>query len=117
VIDEEGLLERAMAIGSTIRTRCADLQASNPAIGDIRGPGAMIGVEFVDADGAPAPDVATRVVRESMERGLILLKAGVEGNVIRTLVPLVITDEQLDEALDVLEEAIVAATSTAAVPA
>ena len=54
----------------------------------------MLGVEFVrDDDGSPDADVASRIVGESLDRGLILLKAGMNGNVIRTLVPLVITDE------------------------
>jgi 4-aminobutyrate aminotransferase/(S)-3-amino-2-methylpropionate transaminase len=112
VIEEEGLLARGVALGDRMRERFEAIQAREGAIGDVRGLGPMIGVEFV-ADGlrTPAPEIASRVVAESLSRGLILLKAGVYGNVIRTLVPLVITDEQLDEALDVFEAAVTAAVS------
>jgi 4-aminobutyrate aminotransferase/(S)-3-amino-2-methylpropionate transaminase len=75
----------------------------------------MLGIEFVREDGSPDADLASRVVGESLARGLILLKAGVNGNVIRTLVPLVVTDEQLDESIAVFGTAVAAAT--AAVPA
>jgi 4-aminobutyrate aminotransferase/(S)-3-amino-2-methylpropionate transaminase len=112
VIDEEHLLERGTEIGQRMRARFEALQATVPAIGDVRGIGPMIGIEFVaDPIGTPAPDVATQVVVESLQRGLILLKAGTHGNVIRTLVPLVVTDGQLDEALTIFEEAVIAATS------
>ena len=115
VIEEERLLERGLALGETMRRRFETMQAGNPHIADVRGLGAMLGVEFVDEAGEPSAEIASRVVQGSMERGLILLKAGVAGNVIRTLVPLVITDEQLDEALDVFGAAVAAAT--VAVPA
>ncbi len=115
VIDQEGLLERGTAIGETMRRRFETMRAGNPHIADVRGLGPMLGVEFVDEAGEPSAEIASRVVQESMERGLILLKAGVAGNVIRTLVPLVITDEQLEEALDVFGVAV--AEATAAVPA
>ena len=114
VFEEEGLLERATQIGAVMRARFEALQQRTPAIGDVRGLGPMIGVEFVHEDGTPAPELATRIVEESMERGLILLKAGVGGNVIRTLVPLVITDEQLAEALEVFETAVAESTATVA---
>jgi 4-aminobutyrate aminotransferase/(S)-3-amino-2-methylpropionate transaminase len=97
-----------------MRRRFASMQAGNPQIADVRGLGPMLGVEFVDELGEPSPEIASRIVQEALERGLILLKAGVAGNVIRTLVPLVVTDEQLDEALDVFGAAVAAAT--AAVP-
>jgi 4-aminobutyrate aminotransferase / (S)-3-amino-2-methylpropionate transaminase / 5-aminovalerate transaminase len=115
VIEEEGLLDRGVEIGGRMRARFEALQETLPAIGDVRGLGPMIGVEFVsDTAGTPAGDLASRVVAESLARGLILLKAGVHGNVVRTLVPLVITDGQLDEALDVFCAAATAATSRAA---
>jgi 4-aminobutyrate aminotransferase/(S)-3-amino-2-methylpropionate transaminase len=115
VIEEEHLLERGAAIGEVMRRRFESMQAGNPQIADVRGLGAMLGVEFVDDLGEPSPEIASRIVQEALERGLILLKAGVAGNVIRTLVPLVVTDEQLDEALDVFGAAVAAATT--AVPA
>ena len=75
----------------------------------------MLGVEFVRDDASPDADVASRIVAESLARGLILLKAGVNGNVIRTLVPLVITDEQLDESIAVFGAAVAAATAAVTV--
>jgi 4-aminobutyrate aminotransferase/(S)-3-amino-2-methylpropionate transaminase len=108
VIDEEGLNERAAAIGETIRARMLGWQERFPAIGDVRGLGAMLALELV-ADPAtkePAPDLVQAVIDAALQRGLLLLKAGVRGNAIRVLVPLVITDAELDEALDAWAEAL-----------
>jgi 4-aminobutyrate aminotransferase / (S)-3-amino-2-methylpropionate transaminase / 5-aminovalerate transaminase len=107
VIEDEGLLERSVELGGILRSRFEAVQARTPAIGDVRGLGPMIGVELVrDEAGTPAPEIANAIVEHAMRRGLILLKAGVHGNVIRTLVPLVITDAQVAEALDVFEAAL-----------
>jgi 4-aminobutyrate aminotransferase/(S)-3-amino-2-methylpropionate transaminase len=115
VIADEGLLARGTQIGERLRGAYEDLRERTPAIADVRGLGPMLGIEFVREDGSPDADLASRVVGESLARGLILLKAGVNGNVIRTLVPLVVTDEQLDESIAVFGTAVAAAT--AAVPA
>jgi 4-aminobutyrate aminotransferase/(S)-3-amino-2-methylpropionate transaminase len=79
-----------------------------PAIGDVRGLGAMLALELVrDRDTKePAPELATAVVEAAAERGLLLLKSGIYSNCIRVLCPLVLTDAELDEALDVWEEAL-----------
>jgi 4-aminobutyrate aminotransferase / (S)-3-amino-2-methylpropionate transaminase / 5-aminovalerate transaminase len=79
-----------------------------PQIDDVRGLGAMIAIELREGS-SPATDLASRVVEEALARGLLLLKAGVAGNCIRVLVPLVISDAELDEALDVWETALEAA--------
>ena len=107
VIDAEGLVERAVALGGTIRTRLEEWQARWPRIGDVRGLGAMLAVELVDdpTTKKPAPALASHVVEEAFQRGLLLLKAGVYLNCIRVLVPLVISESELEEALDVWEEA------------
>jgi len=113
VIDDEGLVERANAIGDVIRTRMLGWQERFAAIGDVRGLGAMLAIELV-ADRAtkePAADLAMQVIDAALERGLLLLKAGVHGNCIRVLCPLVITDAELDEALDVWEDALEAVLS------
>ena len=80
-------------------------------IGDVRGLGAMLALELVhDRETRdPAPELATRVVEEAAQRGLLLLKAGIYSNCIRVLVPLVIEDAELDEALSVWETALEAA--------
>jgi 4-aminobutyrate aminotransferase/(S)-3-amino-2-methylpropionate transaminase len=79
-----------------------------PAIGDVRGLGAMLAIELVEdrATKAPAPGLATQITAEAANRGLLLLKAGVHGNCIRVLCPLVISDAELDEALGAWEEAL-----------
>jgi 4-aminobutyrate aminotransferase / (S)-3-amino-2-methylpropionate transaminase / 5-aminovalerate transaminase len=109
VIEDEGLVGRSAAIGDTMRARMDSWQARWPQIGDVRGLGAMIAIELVGEDKTPATGLASRVVEEALARGLLLLKAGVAGNCIRVLVPLVISDAELDEALDVWESALEAA--------
>jgi 4-aminobutyrate aminotransferase/(S)-3-amino-2-methylpropionate transaminase len=79
-----------------------------PTIGDVRGLGAMLAIELVHDPETkdPAPELATRIVEAAAERGLLLLKSGIYSNCIRVLVPLVISDAQLDEALGVWEDAV-----------
>jgi 4-aminobutyrate aminotransferase/(S)-3-amino-2-methylpropionate transaminase len=76
----------------------------------------MLGIEFVRDPATREPDtrLATRTVELALQRGLILLRAGLHGNVIRNLAPLTLTDAELDEALTVLEGAIVEATTAVA---
>jgi 4-aminobutyrate aminotransferase/(S)-3-amino-2-methylpropionate transaminase len=100
VIEDEGLVERSAAIGETIRSRMLAWQARWPAIRDVRGLGSMLAIELPDAA------VASAVVQAALERGLLLLKAGVNGDAIRVLVPLVIADAELDEALGAWEQAL-----------
>jgi 4-aminobutyrate aminotransferase / (S)-3-amino-2-methylpropionate transaminase / 5-aminovalerate transaminase len=102
VIEEEGLVERSNAIGETIRSRMLAWQERLPQIVDVRGIGGMLAIEL------DCSDAASKVVDEALSRGLLLLKAGVTGNAIRVLVPLVISDAELEEALDVWESALVA---------
>jgi 4-aminobutyrate aminotransferase / (S)-3-amino-2-methylpropionate transaminase / 5-aminovalerate transaminase len=108
VFEEEGLVERAQQIGETMRARMVQWQERFPAIGDVRGLGAMLAIELVkDRDTKePHPDLATAVVEGAAERGLLLLKSGIHSNCIRVLSPLVLTDAELDEALEVWEEAL-----------
>jgi len=108
IIAEEGLVERAQRIGETIRGRMLAWQERFPAIGDVRGLGAMLAIELVEdpATKEPSPQLATRIATAAAERGLLLLKAGVLGNCIRVLCPLVIDDAELDEALGAWEEAL-----------
>jgi 4-aminobutyrate aminotransferase/(S)-3-amino-2-methylpropionate transaminase len=109
VIEEEGLVARSAAIGETMRARMEGWQQRWPQVGDVRGLGAMLAIELVERDSEPATELASRVVAEALQRGLLLLKAGVAGNCIRVLVPLVISDAELDEALHVWEDALTAA--------
>ena len=111
VIDDEGLVERADVVGKTIRARWEDISSRVPEVGDIRGLGAMIGVEMVKDRATKEPDggYVSRLMSETQRRGLITVNCGIYHNVLRHLVPLVITDEQLEESLDVLAESAVAA--------
>jgi 4-aminobutyrate aminotransferase/(S)-3-amino-2-methylpropionate transaminase len=106
-IEAEDLLSRARAIEERLLGRLRDLQASDPRIGDVRGRGAMIAAEFVDpATGNPDGAVAKAVAAYAHSQGVITLTCGTWGNVIRFLPPLSISDELLDEALDVLTTAL-----------
>jgi 4-aminobutyrate aminotransferase/(S)-3-amino-2-methylpropionate transaminase len=113
VFEEENLVERATQIGDVIRERMEAWQERWDAIGDVRGLGAMLAIELVrDRDRKePAPELASEVVEAAAARGLLLLKSGIYSNCIRVLVPLVIPDAELDEALGVWEEALAATLS------
>jgi 4-aminobutyrate aminotransferase/(S)-3-amino-2-methylpropionate transaminase len=99
------LLERARAIGEAVRARAEGWRARLPLVGDVRGQGAMWAIELVKDRGskAPAKEETNAVTQKAYERGLLTITAGTYGNVIRTLMPLVISDEELEEGLDVLE--------------
>src|SRR3954447_11667870 len=103
VIEEEGLCDRSTALGETMRARMVAWQERFADVAEVRGIGSMLAIELDD------PAKASRVVEEALSRGLLLLKAGVEGKSIRVLVPLVISDAELDEALRVWEDALQAA--------
>jgi 4-aminobutyrate aminotransferase/(S)-3-amino-2-methylpropionate transaminase len=107
-IEQRDLLGRGQAIGERIRSRFAQFAERHDQIGEVRGLGPMLAIEFVSDPAAktPAPEIATAVFQHAAENGLILLKAGLYGNCIRVLVSLVATDEQVDEALEILEAAV-----------
>src|SRR3954468_15481095 len=111
VIEEEGLLERAETVGKTIRAGWEHIAEDVPEVGEIRGVGAMVGVEFVTdrETREPAEAFTGALVRGAMERGVVTVTCGPYHNVLRHLVPLVITDEQLEEGLDALADAATAA--------
>lgn len=108
LMEKDRLAERAVEIGNKVRERYEALQEKFEVIGDVRGLGAMIGIEFVkDKESRrPNPDIVRDLVQECAAHGLIIESAGIYGNVIRFLAPLVITDEQLDAGLAIFEEAI-----------
>ncbi|MEI7056609.1 4-aminobutyrate--2-oxoglutarate transaminase [Nocardioides sp. CCNWLW239] len=102
-IEAEDLLARAREIEERLLGRLRDLQKTDPRIGDVRGRGAMIAAEFVDpATGNPDGATAKAVAAYAHSQGVITLTCGTWGNVIRFLPPLSISDELLDDALDVL---------------
>ena len=103
-IEERGLLHEAARIERTLVPLLRELQAKHPVIGDVRGIGAMIAIEFVDPE-THEPDAATvsRLAAAAAQHGVLVLTAGTYGNVIRFLPPLVISDELLREAVGVLD--------------
>ena len=115
VIEREGLLARATAIGETIRHAFADIagRIAPYRMWDIRGLGAMIAAEFVtDFDTArPDPALAKAICAHALDRGLILLTCGMHGNAIRVMVPLVASDALIAEGLAIFEEALAAAVA------
>ena len=112
VIDDENLLDRADHIGKAIVAKWEGLSNAVPEVGEIRGLGSMIGVEMVKDRETREPDAAYigRLLDETQKRGLITVSCGMYHNVIRHMAPLVITDDQLGEALEVLGDSAVAAS-------
>jgi len=96
---------RARHIGKVVRARFESIAAQSSMVIDVRGLGAMLAMELcLDGDpDRPATEEVSRIVKSCLEKGLLIIPAGVRGNVIRTLAPLVITDEQLGRGLDILE--------------
>jgi 4-aminobutyrate aminotransferase/(S)-3-amino-2-methylpropionate transaminase len=108
VIERDRLPERAAAIGAEVERRFRGFLERFPFVGDARGLGAMRALEIVKDRGTKEPDKdrTDRVIRKACENGLLLVGAGTYGNVIRTLMPLVITDGELTEGLDALEQSL-----------
>ncbi|MFP3855193.1 MAG: aminotransferase class III-fold pyridoxal phosphate-dependent enzyme, partial [Anaerolineales bacterium] len=106
---EGGLMENAAKQGDYLMDALTEIQTRHPSIGQVRGKGLMVGVEFVQDKGSkePAVEVRNAVERSSFENGLVTLGCGT--STIRLAPPLVVDQEQLDEALDIFEEAITAA--------
>lgn len=112
LMKELNLNQRAVEIGDIITNRFLKLRESHPEIGDVRGLGAMKGIEFViDGDPRkPNTDLCNKIMAGCASKGLILLSAGTFKNVIRILSPLVISDELLSRGLDIIEQEIKTAT-------
>lgn len=107
VIENDGLLERATEIGDAAKQLFTDLQKKHVELGDVRGVGAMVAVEFVTGeDKTPNPELVDTIVNNARKDGLLLLSTGTYGNVIRLLPPLNLSDDELAEALQKLEKAI-----------
>jgi 4-aminobutyrate aminotransferase-like enzyme len=101
-IDRPEFRARANEVGDTIRARLEVVAGRTEAIGEVRGLGPMLAFEYEHQ----SPDLAAATTAAARERGLILLSCGLHGNVVRILVPLVVSDEDLAQGLDILEESI-----------
>lgn len=110
VIEKEKLVERANNIGKKIFARFTEWKGKYECVGDVRGLGAMIGVEFVKNKASKEPDakLVSDIIQYAAHHGLLMENAGTYNNVIRFLAPLVMTDEQLEAGLKIYEEAIAA---------
>jgi 4-aminobutyrate aminotransferase/(S)-3-amino-2-methylpropionate transaminase len=108
IIEKENLCARANLLGERFRKRAHKWQSQWELIGDVRGIGAMQALELIrsKATRQPADEETKQVSHYCYEHGLVTITAGSYGNVIRLLMPLVITDSQMDEAMDVLESAL-----------
>ena len=107
IIESENLCERANQLGDKLKAFVNDLRAQVPQISDVRGPGAMNAVEFIDpASGKPSPEFTQKVRLAALKRGLLLLSCGTYANVIRFLYPLTTPDAVFDEGLAILKEAL-----------
>lgn len=108
IMERDDLAARSRQIGEIVTTRCAALQKKYPVLGNVRGLGAMLGLEFVKDPVTKEPNgqLVTALVQECAKRGLMIENAGRWGQVVRFLAPLTITDEQLNCGLDILEAAL-----------
>ena len=106
VIREEGLVENSCARGDQLRAGLRRLQESFPTMGDVRGLGLMVGVEFTDSQGRPDKAAAKAVIHACLEERLLLLTCGPWDNTIRFIPPLIVTPEQIDTALEVFGRAL-----------
>lgn len=109
IMEREKLADRAVEIGKKVMDTYNEWKEKYEVVGDARGMGAMIGLELVKDKESKEPnaELVGKVVQTAAKNGLIIESAGVYGNVLRFLAPLVITDEQLQAGLDILEKAIV----------
>lgn len=113
IFESENLLERSQAIGAHLLEGFKALESSFRSIGHVRAIGAMAAVEFVSDRGSKAPDatLAQRIIDAAREEGLLVIKCGVHRNVVRFICPLVISEQDVAEALRMFERALVAANA------
>ena len=106
ILFDDGLLKTAQSLGEILLERFTSLQKDHEIIGEVRGKGPMLGLELVQdrITKEPATEKAKKLVQLCYEKGLFILSCGNYGNIIRTLMPLVITTEELDKGLSILEE-------------
>ncbi|OZI13003.1 4-aminobutyrate--2-oxoglutarate transaminase [Bacillaceae bacterium SAS-127] len=119
IMEEEKINERGAVLGQLVMDRLNKLAETYEAIGEIRGLGSMVAVELVKdrTTKEPNKELTNAIITEANNRGLLIISAGAYGNVLRFLMPLVITDEQVAEGLEILEEAFEAAVSALTVQA
>jgi len=102
VFEEENLLARARTLGDMLTSRLRQLAESDKRIAEVRGLGAMVAFELMKPDGAPDPELASRLVMRAREKQLLLLSCGQYANVIRILVPLTATDREVEVGMAIM---------------
>ena len=102
---------KARHIGEVVTKRYNELKEKYPVIGDVRGLGAMIGIEFVTdrETKEPATAFTAKLVQNALQKGLLLESCGTASNTVRFLAPLTMTDEQMEKGLEIFEAALVEA--------
>jgi 4-aminobutyrate aminotransferase/(S)-3-amino-2-methylpropionate transaminase len=108
IMERDDFAGKAAHIGEIAMKRFSEMKEKYSIIGDVRGQGAMLALEFVKDRKTKEADkeVVGKIIKECWEHGLVILSAGVRGNIIRTLMPLVVNDEQLEAGLQILEDAV-----------
>jgi 4-aminobutyrate aminotransferase len=106
----DGLVDNAARMGEMLMAGLRDMQSRYPVLGDVRGLGLMVGCEFTEEDGAPATGLVKEVIARCLEQKLILLNCGTYSNVVRWIPPLIVTQDQIQTALEVFESALEAAS-------
>ena len=108
VMKRDDYAAKARHIGEVVMKRYQGLKEKYPVVGDVRGLGAMIGLELVKdkTTKEPATDIANKLVANALQKGLLLETCGFAGNTIRFLAPLTMTDAQMERGLDIVEESL-----------
>ena len=101
IIQKEGLIENAAERGKQLMKELKKLQNLFPLIGDVRGQGLMIAVEFTNSDGSPNSAITSKIIKRCIEKNMLLLSCGTYKNVIRWIPPLVVTKEQIEQGLSI----------------
>lgn len=103
-IRDEGLLSRCRLLGKRVNVRLRSMQERYPHIGDVRRSGLMIGIELIEDDGSPAHEACEQLINYCRDQGLLIFNCGQDLNIIRLLPPLTIGDNELDQAMEIIEE-------------
>jgi 4-aminobutyrate aminotransferase len=105
-----GLVENAARMGEVLMEGLRSIQSRYPVLGDVRGLGLMVGAEFTLPDGSPGTDLVKEVIGRCLDRKLLLLNCGTYSNVVRWIPPLIVTQEQIETALNIFERSLAEAT-------
>jgi 4-aminobutyrate aminotransferase-like enzyme len=108
IMKREHLVENALRMGNLMMSRLREIKEKSPHVGDVRGMGLVMGVELVKDKKSkePAPDLTRKLIDVAAENGLLIGSVGTFGNVIRVAPPLVITEAEAHESLDIFEKAL-----------